>query len=357
MHRCKRLLASIIGLALIAGTAACEGSQVKETTEAISSIGKVSLSSKKAIALARQKYDTLSSEDKQKVSNAGTLKKASRRYEGLIKEQRCVKNLIDAFDKKNSVMEETTGSAQNWAKQTLQTVSDEKETLSNHDASEFVDASFREFLKSYDSSLQSQQDGLGRYPDDADAYNSKFIDSGLKIQNKLITEEAKEYTLVTLEQTSQQFLGKMDSLSKAVKIDTSKGQVEVTVEGFAIRPEDTVALQQFGEAGDDQECGYLLLIVKDISHPVSDDYSGHIRFDEIGTISDEEGVQRTSSDSSLKYPGYECGGGAAFGVYPGSDVQIGETKRISIPYVVNKSTNTVRVQMNDDSFLILPVGR
>lgn len=199
MHRCKRLLASIIGLALIAGTAACEGSQVKETTEAISSIGKVSLSSKKAIALARQKYDTLSSEDKQKVSNAGTLKKASRRYEGLIKEQRCVKNLIDAFDKKNSVMEETTGSAQNWAKQTLQTVSDEKETLSNHDASEFVDASFREFLKSYDSSLQSQQDGLGRYPDDADAYNSKFIDSGLKIQNKLITEEAKEYTLVTLE--------------------------------------------------------------------------------------------------------------------------------------------------------------
>ena len=100
MHRCKRLLASIIGLALIAGTAACEGSQVKETTEAISSIGKVSLSSKKAIALARQKYDTLSSEDKQKVSNAGTLKKASRRYEGLIKEQRCVKNLIDAFDKK-----------------------------------------------------------------------------------------------------------------------------------------------------------------------------------------------------------------------------------------------------------------
>lgn len=75
MHRCKRLLASIIGLALIAGTAACEGSQVKETTEAISSIGKVSLSSKKAIALARQKYDTLSSEDKQKVSNAGTLKR------------------------------------------------------------------------------------------------------------------------------------------------------------------------------------------------------------------------------------------------------------------------------------------
>ena len=238
-------------------------------------------------------------------------------------------------------MEETTGSAQNWAKQTLQAVSDEKETLSNHDASEFVDASFREFFKSYDSSLQSQQDGLGRYPDDADAYNSKFIDSGLKIQNKLITEEAKEYALVTLEQTSQQFLGKMD----------------VTVEGFAIRPEDTVALQQFGEAGDDQECGYLLLIVKNISHPVSDDYSGHIRFDEIGTISDEEGVQRTSSDSSLKYPGYECGGGAAFGVYPGSDVQIGETKRISIPYVVNKSTNTVRVQMNDDSFLILPVGR
>ena len=238
-------------------------------------------------------------------------------------------------------MEETTGSAQNWAKQTLQAVSDEKETLSNHDASEFVDASFREFFKSYDSSLQSQQDGLGRYPDDADAYNSKFIDSGLKIQNKLITEEAKEYALVTLEQTSQQFLGKMDSLGKAVKIDTSKGQVEVTVEGFAIR----------------QECGYLLLIVKNISHPVSDDYSGHIRFDEIGTISDEEGVQRTSSDSSLKYPGYECGGGAAFGVYPGSDVQIGETKRISIPYVVNKSTNTVRVQMNDDSFLILPVGR
>ena len=90
---------------------------------------------------------------------------------------------------------------------------------------------------------------------------------------------------------------------------------------------------------------------------MSDDYSGHIRFDEIGTISDEEGVQRTSSDSSLKYPGYECGGGAAFGVYPESDVQIGETKRISIPYVVNKSTNTVRVQMNDDSFLILPVGR
>ena len=90
-------------------------------------------------------------------------------------------------------MEETTGSAQNWAKRTLQAVSDEKETLSNHDASEFVDASFREFLKSYDSSLQSQQDGLGRYPDDADAYNSKFIDSGLKIQNKLITEEAKEY--------------------------------------------------------------------------------------------------------------------------------------------------------------------
>lgn len=42
-------------------------------------------------------------------------------------------------------MEETTGSAQNWAKQTLQAVSDEKETLSNHDASEFVDASFREF--------------------------------------------------------------------------------------------------------------------------------------------------------------------------------------------------------------------
>lgn len=45
------------------------------------------------------------------------------------------------------------------------------------------------------------------------------------------------------------------------------------------------------------------------------------------------------------------------GIYSGSEIKVGETKRISIPYVVDSGAKEVLVSLKSGEFFIVPVVR
>ena len=149
----------------------------------------------------------------------------------------------------------------------------------------------------------------------------------------------------------------MGVIGTPYSIDTEKGKVVVTVEGFSVASKDTETVRQVGIANDSQECGFLLCVINNVSHPVSDEYSGRLRFDELGIVAALDGIQLATVDGSLRYPGYECGGAGVLGIYSGSEVKVGETKRISIPYVVDSGAKEVLVSLKSGEFFIVPVVR
>ncbi|WP_294379325.1 hypothetical protein [uncultured Senegalimassilia sp.] len=352
----KILALAIICTVLIAPLTGCAGSPVNEASDAINAIGKVSLQSGEAIEAAQAKYDALSDEEKGKVENYSKLQNATSEYQELLIEKDCF-NLIESSYLEAQKVEPDRSSASEMGISISEGVSDELSKLASFDDSAIANKDFRELFGRYKQSLQSQIDGLSDFPNNPSAYNEAYLDQGKVVQNDCLATFESSYGLALSADYGSSKLNKMGVIGTPYSIDTEKGKVVMTVEGFSVTSKDTETVRQVGMANDSQECGFLLCVINNASHPVSDEYSGRLRFDELGIVASLDGVQLATVDGSLRYPGYECGGAGVLGIYNGSEVKVGETKRISIPYVVDSGAKEVLVSLKSGEFLIVPIVR
>ena len=344
---CVMLVASLVG---------CAGSPVNEASNAINAIGEVSLQSGEAIQVAQAKYDALSDDEKGKVEYYSKLQNATSEYQELLVEKDCF-NLIESSYQEAQKVEPDRSSASEMGISISKGVSDELSKLASFDDSAITNKDFRELFSRYKDSLQSQIDGLSDFPNNPSAYNEAYIDQGKVVQNDCLATFESNYGLALSADYRSSKLNKMGVIGTPYSIDTEKGKVVVTVEGFSVASKDTETVRQVGIANDSQECGFLLCVINNVSHPVSDEYSGRLRFDELGIVAALDGIQLATVDGSLRYPGYECGGAGVLGIYSGSEVKVGETKRISIPYVVDSGAKEVLVSLKSGEFFIVPVVR
>lgn len=352
----KILALAIICTVLIAPLTGCAGSPVNEASDAINAIGKVSLQSGEAIEAAQAKYDALSDEEKGKVENYSKLQNATSEYQELLIEKDCF-NLIESSYLEAQKVEPDRSSASEMGISISKGVSDELSKLASFDDSAIANKDFRELFGRYKQSLQSQIDGLSDFPNNPSAYNEAYLDQGKVVQNDCLATFESSYGLALSADYGSSKLNKMGVIGTPYSIDTEKGKVVMTVEGFSVTSKDTETVRQVGMANDSQECGFLLCVINNASHPVSDEHSGRLRFDELGIVASLDGVQLATVDGSLRYPGYECGGAGVLGIYNGSEVKVGETKRISIPYVVDSGAKEVLVSLKSGEFLIVPIVR
>lgn len=352
----KILALAIICTVLIAPLTGCAGSPVNEASDAINAIGKVSLQSGEAIEAAQAKYDALSDEEKGKVENYSKLQNATSEYQELLIEKDCF-NLIESSYLEAQKVEPDRSSASEMGISISKGVSDELSKLASFDDSAIANKDFRELFSRYKKSLQSQIDGLSDFPNNPSAYNEAYLDQGKVVQNDCLATFESSYGLALSADYGSSKLNKMGVIGTPYSIDTEKGKVVMTVEGFSVTSKDTETVRQVGMANDSQECGFLLCVINNASHPVSDEYSGRLRFDELGIVASLDGVQLATVDGSLRYPGYESGGAGVLGIYNGSEVKVGETKRISIPYVVDSGAKEVLVSLKSGEFFIVPIVR
>lgn len=341
---------------LIAPLTGCAGSPVNEASDAINAIGEVSLQSGEAIETAQAKYDALSDDEKGKVENYSKLQNAASEYQELLIEKDCF-NLIESSYLEAQKVEPDRSSASEMGISISKGVSDELSKLASFDDSAIANKDFRELFSRYKKSLQSQIDGLSDFPNNPSAYNEAYLDQGRVVQNDCLATFESSYGLALSADYGSSKLNKMGVIGTPYSIDTEKGKVVMTVEGFSVTSKDTETVRQVEMANDSQECGFLLCVINNASHPVSDEYSGRLRFDELGIVASLDGVQLATVDGSLRYPGYECGGAGVLGIYNGSEVKVGETKRISIPYVVDSGAKEVLVGLKSGEFLIVPIVR
>ena len=353
----RKMFASAVMCAVLAASlAGCAGSAVNDASNAINAIGEVSLQSGEAIQAAQAKYDALTDDEKGKVENYSKLQNATSEYQELLIEKDCF-NLIESSYLEAQKVEPNRSSASEMGISISKGISDELSKLASFDDSVIANKDFRELFSRYKQSLQSQVDGLSDFPNDPSAYNEAYLDQGKVVQNDCLATFESSYGLALSADYRSSKLNKMGVIGTSYSIDTEKGKVEITVEGFSVTSKDTETVHQVGIANDSQECGFLLCVINNVSHPVSDEYSGRLRFDELGHVAALDGVQLTTVDGSLRYPGYECGGAGVMGIYSGSEVKVGETKRISIPYVVDSGAKEVLVSLKSGEFFIIPVVR
>lgn len=355
-HACGAILTMFLMLALSAQLVGCAGSAVNEASDVINAIGEVSLQSGEAIESAQAKYDALTDEEKGKVENYSKLLDATSEYQELLIEKDCFA-LIESSYLETQKVEPNRSSASEMGISISKGVSDELSKLASFDDSAIANKDFRELFSRYKKSLQSQIDGLSDFPNNPAAYNEAYLDQGKAVQNDCLEAFESNYGLALSADYRSSKLNKMGVIGTPYSIDTEKGKVVVTIEGFSVTSEDTETVHQVGIANDSQECGFLLCVVNNVSYPVSDEYSGRLRFDELGIVTALDGVQLTTVDGSLRYPGYECGGAGVLGVYSGSEVKAGETKRIGIPYVVDSDAKEVLVNLKSGEFFIVPIAR
>lgn len=68
------------------------------------------------------------------------------------------------------------------------------------------------------------------------------------------------------------------------------------------------------------------------------------------------GITLDAFDYSGDYPGYSGVGAGVFGVYSDSTVDVGQSKRMCVPYLIDSATQEVMVAFNNDEQSILVVS-
>lgn len=361
---CKsaRYLAATVGLGIALALSGCTDPAVSDTMKAIDAIGEVTLESAEAIEAANEKYEALDSEKKEQVENYGVLEEANERIAEVKNEAECIdvveSGLMSRFDLEAQDSGTFTGHASNSALG----VQGEISGLSQIGELEYG-GEFKELLDEYTTSLKNQSEGLAAYPSEPQAYNAKYVKDGLSQQQKCIKAMIDKYGLAVdeahedaLEAFLETRAAPIVPVGQKVKLNTEKGDVELSLDGFARTKEDISGLKELGIVSESQTVGYLLFTISNISRPIGEDYADYMRFDELATVEDPSGITLDAFDYSGDYPGYSGVGAGVFGVYSDSTVDVGQSKRMCVPYLIDSSTQEVMVAFNNDEQSILVVS-
>lgn len=361
-RKVKSISLVLICLVLTLGLSGCTDPEVKEVMSAIDSIGEVTIESSEAINAANEQYDALDPEQKEQVENYEILENANERIAEVKNEAKCIdiveSGLMSRFDLEAQGSDSFTGHASNSALG----VQGEISGLSEIGELEYGDE-FKGLMDEYATSLQNQSEGLAAYPSEPQTYNAKYVKEGLPQQQKCIETMIEKYGLAVdkahedaLEAFLETHAFPLVPVGQKVKLSTEKGDVELALDGFARTKGDISGLQELGIVSESQTVGYLLFTISNISRPAGEDYADYMRFNELATVEDSSGITLDAFDYSGDYPGYSGVGAGVFGVYSDSTVDVGQSKRMCVPYLIDSATQEVMVVFNNDEQSILIVS-
>ena len=360
-NRMKVWLA-VAGFVSVLALSGCVDPAARDTMKAIDAIGEVTLESMDSIDAANEQYDALDAEQREQVENYKVLEDANERIAEVENEAKCIdiieSGLVSRFDLETQDSDSFARRASN----SLLGVQGEMNGISQVRELEYGNE-FKGLLDEYVASLQHQSEGLAAYPSDLQVYNAKCVKEGLPQQQKCIKTMIEKYGLAVDETHKDALDAFLETcalpivpVGQKVKLNTEKGDVELSLDGFAHTNEDVSDLKELGIIAESQTVGYLLFTISNISRPAGEDYADYMRFDELATVEDSSGITLDAFDYSGDYPGYSGVGAGVFGVYSDSTIDVGQSKRMCVPYLIDSVTQEVMVFFNNDEQSILTVS-
>lgn len=358
---CVAALGLALTFLLVTG---CTDPKVSDAISAIDAIGNVTIESRPDIEEACEKYDSLDSEQKEQVSNSDVLDAAIDRLDELDREQEYIDEAMDAWENSRESMQNNYPSFSEWGVARMAAAQNEMNALEGYSLDRFEDNEFKQFATSYVQAIKNECQGLEGYPADAAKYNALFVEQGIKLRMQLLNELKQNDALSVdagLIDGILDELGEEDRmlvpLGQTVEISTPEGDVRLTIEGFSKTVSDISGLVEMGLLASEQTVGYLLFTIENLSRPVGEDYEEYMRFDELAFVTEPTGISLEPFDYSGDYPGYSGVGAGVFGVYTGSDIQVGQTKRMCIPYIINVSAYELCVEFSTGEMSVLTISQ
>lgn len=201
----------------------------------------------------------------------------------------------------------------------------------------FEDESFAKLVKDYKAALDMESDGLVNYPNDPAAYNDNYVKGCKKASS--VVKVLEDKAGLKLDDDHSKALSKYEKapqalapLGQAVTLESDSGEIEVSVDSFAIDATSTQNARENDGFTDTQNYGYLLCTITNESiDPKKNDY---INLSELVQTRGADGIDLTSPNFSYEWPGYDIATGGYLSTMPK-----GSSKKVAIPYVTNVGSN------------------
>lgn len=129
------------------------------------------------------------------------------------------------------------------------------------------------------------------------------------------------------------------TVGEAVEVETKYGAVTVTVDGFEDSQEMRDEFAKYDKVDDGMRVGLLLLVVKNDSCEMNE--YGTLFLDGDVYVEDSDGITINAMSGAYDYGQYEAAPGYAF------DCEVGQTKRVAVPFQIPEGTSEVTVVLGD----------
>ena len=323
---------------------------VKNVIDEIDSIGDVALESEEKIITVESEYEALTEEQKGKVSNVDTLKKARIDLDNLKEkklEKDCLVDIAVGLELSWDLNEAPFSSNEEFIKNYKDAIDEELEYSRKHEQDSFQNQDFKDILTKYISALEHMEKGIEGYGTDAALYNSEYIESGYIVRADCLSKWKTSYGLSVDSKYEEKLKSsidenaamKMTEFGETVQVSCEYGDAQITFEDVEISKEWTNYAED--ELTDDQEIILLKLIVKNISY--EDEWNpGMMGLENYLWVQDMSGITITPMSSAWEYAGYENAAGAFF------EIRKNETKKVVVPYVINKECKGIFIKATND---------
>lgn len=347
----KTVLISTMVILLLTGCGTDK--DVKNVIDKIDSIGEVTLESEDLVTSAETQYDALTDDQKGKVSNADTLKKARADLENLKEEKLendCLVDIAVGLELAWDLRESPYSSSEEYIKNYKDAIGKELEYSQKHEQDSFQNQEFTDILTGYIEALGHMEKGIDGYAKDADLYNEEYIESGFKARASCLSKWKAAYGLSVDSKYADQLIASIDENSapkmiefgETVKVSCEYGDAQITFEDVEVSEEWTGYAED--ELSDDQEIIILKLVVKSLTY--DDEWNpGFMGLDNYIWVKDMGGITITPMDSAWEYAGYDAAAGGFF------EIRKNETKKVVVPYVISKDCEGIFIQTTNDFLL------
>ena len=325
---------------------------VRDVRDQIDSIGTVTLESEELIESAEASYNLLTEEQKGKVENADTLKKARIDLDNLKEEKlekECLNDIAAGLELGWDAKQKKTTTNDEYIEKMKVSLNAELENARKYEQTTFANEDFSDTLMKFIDALEHMEKGIDGYGNDAQLYNLEYIDNGYKVRANCLAKWQATYGLAVDEKYKENLIEdadadtaiKMAEPGEFISVSCKLGDAAIKIEDIEANGEWTNMGLNTGEITDSQKILILKMVVENRSY--ADEWNpGFMSLDNFFWLTDMEDVTITPMSSSWEYPGYDDAPGAFFAI------RQKETKKVIIPYVVDKDCTEVMLHTTHD---------
>lgn len=164
-------------------------------------------------------------------------------------------------------------------------------------------------------------------------------------QSDVIDGQAEESDS-TSENRQQSDVPASVEVGEPISVSMGDGDLVITIEGFEDSQEAYDYYSEYGDIDEEMRMAFLLMRVENISYEANE--YGTLFLDGIIYVEDSDGVTINPLNGGWDYGQYKVAPGYAF------DCQVGQTKRVAVPFQVPEGTSSVTAVV-DGTRVSIPV--